>query len=65
MSKGNAGSKGGAPITPARASAIQSATARLHGGQIRSGSFTTRAQSAAAHNVASGKVAGGGGKIGK
>ncbi|HPV23004.1 MAG TPA: hypothetical protein PLJ65_02415 [Casimicrobium sp.] len=56
MSKAQANSRGGAPMTMARAAAIQSATARANGGKVTSGSFAARAQSAAAHNAASGQV---------
>lgn len=50
---GKGGGKGGGgkvPMTPARASAIQSATAKASGGQVAKGSFAARAQSAAAQN---------------
>ncbi len=43
-------------MSPARAAAIQSATARAHGGKVTRGSFAARAQSAAAHNLAMGRI---------
>ena len=48
-------------MTPSDASRIQSATARASGGGVPSGSFASRAQSAASSNVNSGRVGGGGG----
>jgi len=68
MSKGHSSGKGNAPMTMMRAVAIQSATARANGGKVASGSFAARAQSAAAHHVASGQTSGGtanGGKTGQ
>jgi hypothetical protein len=56
--QGSNGSQGHAPMTPAAAARVQSATAKVGGGQVAKGSFAARAQSAAARN--SGK--GGGGK---
>ncbi len=46
------GSKGGrsAPMTAKAASRIQTATSKATGGTTPKGSFSTRAQSAAAHN---------------
>lgn len=38
------------PMTSSRASAIQSASAKQAGGKVRSGSFASRAQRAAAKN---------------
>jgi hypothetical protein len=38
------------PMTTVAASRIQSATARVHGGKVPSGSFAARAQSAAVKN---------------
>jgi len=68
MTKRHSNSRGGTPMTMARAAAIQSATAQANGGKVASGSFAARAQSAAAHNAASGQVARtaatGGGKAG-
>lgn len=56
-----AGSRGGGrAMTQAAASRIQSATAKAGGGQVSSGSFTARAQAAAAHNAATGTTAGNG-----
>jgi hypothetical protein len=46
-------------MTPARASVIQSATAKANGGQVAKGSFPARAQSAADRHVASGQAGGG------
>lgn len=51
MSK-NTGSQGSkAPMTPAAAARIQSATAKAGNGQVAKGSFPARAQSAAAKNA--------------
>lgn len=50
MAKGNGGGK----MTAAAASRIQSATAKAGGGKVDSGSFASRAQSAAATNAAAG-----------
>jgi len=46
-------SKSGArtPMTQSAASRIQSAAARTAGGQVATGTFAARAQSAAAHNA--------------
>lgn len=64
--KGRSGSQGGGrPMTQVAASRIQSATARTNGGQVSRGSFTARAQSAAAHNAGAGNNASGGSKTGK
>jgi hypothetical protein len=59
-SQGAQGPQGQTPMTPEAAARIQSATARSNGGQVTKGSFSGRAQSAAAHN--SGKGGGGGKK---
>lgn len=37
----------GTKMTPARAAAIQSATAKVNGGKVSKGSFSSRASSAA------------------
>lgn len=55
MSKPNGG-KGGSPMTPSRAAAIQSATAKGNGGQVSAGSFAARATAAAAKNITAGVV---------
>lgn len=50
MSK-NTGSQGSkAPMTPPAAARVQSATAKVNGGQVAKGSFAARAQAAAAKN---------------
>jgi len=49
-------------MTQAAASRIQSATARANGGQVSSGGFAARAQSAVAHNTSSSAAAKVGGK---
>jgi hypothetical protein len=51
MKTGNTGGKSGTPMTQSAASRIQSATAKASGGQVQSGSFAARAQSAAALNT--------------
>lgn len=51
-------------MTQAAASRIQSATARANGGQVSSGSFAARVQSAATTSTPSGSGAHGGGKGG-
>lgn len=51
MKSGSGSRGGGRSMTQAAASRIQSATARASGGQVSSGSFAARAQSAAAHNA--------------
>ena len=48
QNKGSQGSK--APMTPAAAARIQSATAKATGGQVTKGSFPARAQAAAEKN---------------
>ncbi len=45
------GGKGNNPMTPKAAARIQSATAKSSGGGVEKGSFSARAQSAAATNV--------------
>lgn len=42
------------PMTQIAAARIQSATAKANGGQVPSGSFAARAQSASARNVNTG-----------
>lgn len=43
------------PMTPEAAARIQSGTAKQNGGQVDKGSFSSRAQSAAATNQKTGK----------
>lgn len=63
--KGQSGSRGGGrSMTQSAAGRIQSATARANGGQVSSGSFAARAQSAAAHNGAPANTGGSNGKAG-
>lgn len=63
--KGYSGSRGGGrPMTTFAAARIQGATARANNGQVSSGSFAARAQSAAAQNggtVCGGNTGNGGG----
>ncbi|WP_345195754.1 hypothetical protein [Kistimonas scapharcae] len=46
-------SKSATPMTPEAASRIQSSEAKANGGQVASGGFASRAQSAAAKNSGS------------
>ncbi|WP_422136745.1 hypothetical protein [Endozoicomonas sp. ALD040] len=48
-------SKTSAPMTPSAAARIQSSEAKADGGKVSSGSFASRAQSAAAKNTGSSK----------
>lgn len=57
--QGSKGSQGGTPMSEEAAARIQSATAKKGGGKVGKGSFSARAQSAAAHHFGKG---GGGGK---
>lgn len=61
MAKSSAKSAPRSPMTTAAAARIQSATARVNGGQVASGSFAARAQAAVAHNGNSGSTGNSGG----
>lgn len=65
MNKINSSDRSGTPMTMARAAAIQSAAAKTNDGKVARGSFPARAQSAVAHNVASGQTSSGNGKAGR
>ncbi len=55
MAKNPSGSSNKAPMTTGAATRIQSATAKASGGKVAPGSFSARAQSAAAGNSVSTK----------
>ncbi|WP_175997380.1 hypothetical protein [Burkholderia stabilis] len=54
MTKSGSKSASHTPMTPAAASRIQSATAKVNGGKVEAGSFAARAQAAGARNGKSG-----------